>query len=114
MQPLYPIRIEALGATAPEVEAYLKTKDPLFSGRIPGTQTALDRTAREIEQLLESNSKPQNVGGKIIALSPQHFEAMFTPAAGLPNVALVTFEGNKAIRDTTLQNAIADVAFGQP
>jgi len=114
MQPLYPLRIEALGATAPEVEAWLKTKDPLFSGRVPGTQPALDRTAREIEQLLESKNKPEKVGGKIVALSPQRFEAMFTPAAGLPNVAQVTFEGNKAIRDTTLQNAIADVAFGQP
>jgi outer membrane protein insertion porin family len=52
--------------------------------------------------------------GKVVLLGPQKYEAQFTPAAGLPNVALVTFEGNKAVRSTELQNAIASVAFGQP
>jgi len=47
-------------------------------------------------------------------LGPQKYEVQFTPAGGLPNVAQVTFEGNKAVRDTDLQNAIAAVAFGQP
>jgi outer membrane protein assembly factor BamA len=114
IQPLYPIRIEALPTTAAEVTQWLKAKDPLFTGRIPGTQQVLDRTAREIEQYLGSKSHPEKVGGKIVSVGPQRFEAQFTPAAGLPNVALVTFEGNKAVRDTDLQNAIAGVAFGQP
>ena len=54
MQPLYSLRLEALGATAAEVTPYLKAKDPLFTGRIPGTQQVLERTAREIELYLES------------------------------------------------------------
>ena len=49
-----------------------------------------------------------------MSVAPQKYEAQFTPAPRLPNVALVTFEGNKAVRDTDLQNAIAEVAFGQP
>jgi outer membrane protein assembly factor BamA len=114
MQPLYSIHIEALPVSAPEISAYLKAHDPLFTGRIPGSQQVLDRTSREIERFLESKNQPAKVAGKIVSVSPQRFEALFTPAAGLPNVARVTFEGNKLVSDTTLQNAMAGVAFGQP
>lgn len=114
MEPLYPLRVEALPATAAEVAVYLKAHDPLFSGRIPGTQQALDHTARLIEAFLADRKTPREVAGKVVLLGPQKYEAQFHPAAGLPNVALVTFEGNKAVRDTELQNAIAAVAFGQP
>lgn len=114
MQPLYPLRMEALGVTAAEVVAWLNAKDPLFTGKIPGTQQVLDRTSREIEDFLASKGKPGKVGAKVVLIGEQKYEAQFMPAAGLPNVALVSFEGNKAIRDTDLQNAIAAVAFGQP
>jgi outer membrane protein insertion porin family len=114
MQPLYPLRIEALPVTVEEVTAWLRKKDPLFTGKVPGTEQVLARTSKGIEEYLESTGKPGKVGGKIVLLGNQHYEAQFTPAAGLPNVALVSFEGNKAIRNTDLQNAIAAVAFGQP
>jgi outer membrane protein insertion porin family len=114
IQPLYSIRIEALPLTVPETVEYLKKTDPLFTGRIPGTEQVLTRTAREMEKYLESKGKPQTVAGRIVTTTPQKFEAQFMPSAGVPNVALVSFEGNKAVRDTDLQNAIAEVAFGQP
>jgi outer membrane protein insertion porin family len=114
MQPLYSIHIEALPVSAQEISAYLKAHDPLFTGRIPGSQQVLDRTSREIERFLESKNQSAKVAGRIVSVSPQRFEALFTPAAGLPNVARVTFEGNKVVSDTTLQNAMAAVAFGQP
>ncbi len=114
MQPLYSVHIEALPVTGAEITAYLLTKDPLFAGRIPGTQQVLERTAREIEAYLASKNQPAKVAGRVVSVTPQRFEALFTPASGLPNVALVAFEGNKVVRDTTLQNAMAAVAFGQP
>ncbi len=114
MQPLYNLRAESLPATAAEITAWLKEKDPLFSGRIPGTQQALDHTSRLLEEYFTSKGKLQQVAGKIVLLGPQKYEAQFHPASGLPNVALVSFEGNKAVRSTDLQNAIASVAFGQP
>jgi outer membrane protein insertion porin family len=114
MQPLYSISVEALPVTAAEITAWLKTKDPLFTGRIPGTEPVLNRTSQEIEEFLAARNHSDQVAGKIVSISPQRFEARFTPAAGLPNVAQVTFEGNKAVRDTDLQNSIAAVAFGQP
>jgi outer membrane protein assembly factor BamA len=113
-QPLYNLRIEALPVTLPEITTWLKAKDPLFTGRIPGTQQVLDRTSREIEEYLSSKNQPGNVAGKVVLVSEKKYEVQFTPGGGLPNVALVSFEGNKAIRDTDLQNAIAEVAFGQP
>jgi outer membrane protein insertion porin family len=114
MQPLYPLRLEALPVTLPDLIAWLRLKDPLFTGKIPGTEQVLARTSREIEQYLESKGQPGQVAGKIVLISEQRYEARFTPAAGLPNVALVSFEGNKVLRNTELQNAIAAVAFGQP
>lgn len=113
-EPLFPIRVEGLPATTPEVTAWLKTHDPLFQGRIPGTQPVLDRASREIEQFLASRNKQLAVSGKVAVIAAERYEARFMPAAGLPNVALVSFEGNKAIRDTELSNAIGAVAFGQP
>lgn len=114
MQPLYPLRVDALPATIAEVATYLKSHDPLFTGKIAGTQQVLDRTSHGIEEYLASKKQPAKVVGKIVSLNPQQLEAQFTPVGGLPNVAQVTFEGNVAVRDTDLQNAIAAVAFGQP
>jgi outer membrane protein assembly factor BamA len=114
IEPLYSLRIEALPLTVADAVNYLKAKDPLFTGRVPGTEQVLARTARGIEEYLAAKGKPEKVAGKIVSVATQKFEAQFTPAGGLPNVSLVTFEGNKAVRDTDLQNAIAEVAFGQP
>src|SRR5580692_1673404 len=41
---LYPIRVDGLPATAAEVAAFLKSKDPLFTGQMPGTQQVIRRT----------------------------------------------------------------------
>ena len=114
MSPLYNLRIEALPISQSEIADWLKKTDPLFSGRIPGTQLALDRTAAEINKLLETRQSPVRAAGKVILIGPQKYEAQFAPSEGLPNVALVSFEGNRAIRDTELQNTIAGVAFGLP
>jgi outer membrane protein assembly factor BamA len=113
-EPLFPIRVEALPATTQDVIGYLKTHDPLFQGRIPGTQPVLDRTSREIEDLLRTRNSDLKVSGKVAVIAAERYEVRFTPAAGLPNVALVSFEGNKAIRETELSNAMGAVAFGQP
>jgi outer membrane protein assembly factor BamA len=114
IQTLFPIRVDALGASTDEISAYLKAKDPLFSGRMPGTQEVLKRTAAEIEQFLETKDHPEKVAGKVIATAPEHFEIDFTPVRGLPAVSMVTFEGSKLIPAIDLRNKIAEVAFGQP
>ena len=111
---MYPIRVDALPVSTADIAAYLKTKDPLFTTKMPGTKQNLDRAAREIEQYLEVRGHPQKVAGRVTAIAPEHLIIDFTPVKGLPAVAYVTFEGSKAIPAITLHNKINEVAFGQP
>jgi outer membrane protein insertion porin family len=111
---LYPVRIDALPASAAEIVAYLKSRDPLFSGKMPGTRQVIERTAHEIEQYLSTKGHPEQVAGKVIAAAPGQFEVGFTPVRGLPAVSAVSFEGSKVISATVLHNKISEVAFGQP
>src|ERR1019366_7345465 len=101
---LYPIRVDALGATTEEVVDFLKTHDPLFKGKLPGTRQVLDRTTREIEQYLASKQNPATVAGKVVTVVPGQFEIEFTPARGLPAVSTVTFDGTKIISAPDLHN----------
>lgn len=111
---LYPLRVDALPAATDEVVRFLKTVDPLFTGQMPGTRPAIDRAARQIEQLLESKKQAGAVGGKLVAAGPERFEVSFTPVRGLPVVSMVEFEGSSLISAIDLRNKMADVAFGQP
>ncbi|HEX4138317.1 MAG TPA: POTRA domain-containing protein [Bryobacteraceae bacterium] len=116
---LYPVRIDGLPATLDDVIPFLKSKDPLFTGQMPGTQQVIRRTANEIEQYLESKGHADKVAGEMITAfsndnRPGHFEVDFTPARGLPVVSAVSFEGSKVISAIDLHNKISEVAFGQP
>ena len=111
---LYPIRIDGLPASAEEITAFLKSQDPLFTGKMPGTQQVLRTTAGEIERYLETKGHPGKVAGKMVAVAPEHFEIDFTPERGLPAVSAVSFEGSKVISAIDLHNKISEVAFGQP
>lgn len=111
---LYPIRVDGLPASIDDITAYLKAKDPLFTGKMPGTEQVIQRTANEIQQYLESKGHPAEVAGKVIAPAPETFVIDFTPKHGLPAVSTVSFEGSRVIPAVDLHNAIAEVAFGQP
>ena len=109
-----PLRIEGLPISTADATQYLKANDPLFTGRMPGTQPAIDHTTRELEALLTSRGTPAKILGKVNATGPNQFEVDFTPPNGLPPVASVTFEGSKLINSTVLQSKAAAVAYGQP
>jgi outer membrane protein insertion porin family len=111
----YPVRVDALPVSTEEVEAYLKSKDPLFTGsKMPGTKPVLNRSADAIEEYLAGKGHPEKVAARVVAISPEHLVIDFTPPRGLPAVAYVTFEGSKVIDAITLHNKINEVAFGQP
>jgi outer membrane protein insertion porin family len=114
IETLYPIRIDGLPATAQGITGFLKTQDPLFTGKMPGTQQVLRRTAAEIEKYLESKGHADKVAAKVITTAPERFEVDFTPIRGLPAVSAVSFEGSKVIAAVDLHNKISEVAFGQP
>ncbi len=119
VETLYPIRIDALPASTEEIVAYLRSKEPLFTGKMPGTRPVLQRAAHEIEEYLAAKgqaqeSQAQQVAGRVIATAPERLEIDFTPIRGLPAVAAVTFEGSKVIEAIALRNKMNEVAFGQP
>lgn len=114
IETLYPIRIDGLPASTEDITAHLKSKDPLFTGKMPGTEQVINRTANEIQQYFESKGQHVEVGGKVVAPAPQTFIVDFTPKRGLPAVSAVSFEGSKLIPAVDLHNKIAEVAFGQP
>jgi outer membrane protein insertion porin family len=114
LQEVYPIRVDALGATTDEIVTFLKAHDPLFVGKLPGTKQVLDRTAREIEQYLAKERQPVSVAGRVLAVMPGEFEISFTPARGLPAVSQVSFQGAKVVSLRDLHNKIDEIAFGEP
>ncbi len=111
---LYSIRIDGLHASADDIVAYLKSKDPLFMGKMPGTQQVIRRTAEEIQQYLESKGQRADVVGTVVSPAPETFVVDFMPQRGLPVVSSVSFEGSRLIPAVDLHNKIAEVAFGQP
>lgn len=111
---VYPVSIENLTVPSNEISAFLKSKEPLFAEKLPGTKQVLDRYSREIENFLASRNHPQRVLGEVIAVGPDQFKIVFRADEPLPAVSQVTFTGNKAISGPALQKAINDVAFGAP
>jgi outer membrane protein insertion porin family len=111
---LLPVRVEALAISTNDAIALLKSKDPLFSGRMPGTKPALDRASHDLAESLKSKGQPSDVAGRVVAVAPERFEIDFMPGRGLPAVANVTFEGSRVISAIDLHNKANEVAFGQP
>ena len=98
MQPLYAFSTEALPVTVEEISAWLKSKDPLFTGRMPGTAPTLDRASLLIEQLLDTKKAPLKVDGKVIATGPNRYIIQFMPATGLPRWPTWCSKAAKRIR----------------
>lgn len=114
IETLYPIRIDGLPASVEEITTFLKSKDPLFTGKMPGTPQVIRRTAGEIERYLETKGNDDKVAGKVISPAVENFVIDFTPIHGLPAVSSVSFEGSRLIPAVDLHNKISEVAFGQP
>ncbi|SPE36555.1 Surface antigen variable number repeat protein [Candidatus Sulfopaludibacter sp. SbA3] len=111
----YPVRMEDLGVAAKEIEDFLHQQDPLFNtARLPATKPVLDHYVRLVEDFLASKEAPQKVKAEVMNDAPDQYFIVFRPAKALPAVARVTFEGNKVITQTVLQDAIWASAVGLP
>ena len=110
----FPVQFENLGVATPEIEAYLKSRNPLFTPSLPGTKAVLDYYTRLLQEFLATKNQPSRVVGEVVASAKDEYKIVFRSADGLPPVSQVTFSGNDAIPAVTLQNSINDVAFGTP
>jgi len=109
----YPARFEELGVPAAELEAMLRGKDPLFStANLPPTKQVLDRYVSWLQEYLASKGSAEKLAAHVNTIGPEKFEIVFRPARNLPSVAQVTFEGNQAISQQDLVEAISAVAVG--
>ena len=115
VEPAYPIRFEALGVPAAELEAMLHAKDPLFSAKkLPATKAILDRYVGWIHDYLAAKGNGEKLMARLNPVGTEQFEIVFRPARAYPSVAEVTFEGNKGVPQNELRDAIGGVAVGQP
>ena len=111
----YPARFEDLGLPAAELEAMLRARDPLFStANLPPTKQVLDRYVGWLQEYLAGKGSTEKLAARVNAVGPEKYEIVFRPARNLPAVAQVTFEGDKAISQQDLTEAIAAVAVGSP
>jgi outer membrane protein insertion porin family len=111
---LFPIQFENLPEPSADIEAFLKSKVPLFEPMLPGTTQVINFYARQIEQFLAQRNHAGSVLGALVQTGKNEFKITFRMNQSLPAISNVTFTGNKVISTVKLQNTINDVAYGQP
>src|SRR5215467_11113476 len=79
VEPVYPVRLEALPAPDAEIEAWLRKKDPFFGAKIAATEAILKRDAGAIEAYLATRGHKDKVEGKVVPDSPEQFSIVFRP-----------------------------------
>jgi outer membrane protein assembly factor BamA len=109
--PLLPIRFSRLGAPDADLEAMLRSRDPFFTGKAPATRIVVDRYAKWIGEYLASKGLDSKVVTDVTT-RPEGMCLIFESAKSLPAVAQVTFQGNQAIPQNTLREAVAGPAVG--
>jgi len=114
VSPLYTVQFEGLNASRADIDAFLKSKEVLYNGKLPPTMFIIERFTREIENYLGSINHPAKVVSNVVPSGPDSYDLVFRSGAPLPSIAEVTFEGNKAVLITDLEHAINDVAYGTP
>lgn len=114
VSPLYTVQFEGLNASRDDINTYLKSKEPLYDGKLPPTTFIIDRYTHEIETYLASIHHAETVVSNVVPAGSDNYDLVFRNGAPLPSIAEVTFDGNKAVLITDLEHAINDVAYGTP
>lgn len=114
MQQVYPIRVQGLPITPQQIGEVLHAKDPLFNGLLPGTKKVVDRAAGFVQEFLEKSDPEIQVRARVVPTAPDHYEVEFSPAAGLPVISDMTFEGSSAVSAADLHNVMIEHGIGQP
>jgi outer membrane protein insertion porin family len=111
---VYPLIIQGLPIQLPDFNTGLKSKDPMYNGKLPGTAEALKRYAALTEEYLTSKNQPEKVVAKLGPTGVDQYGVILRSAKPIPTIAEVKFTGSKVIPATMLQNRIAEVAIGFP
>jgi outer membrane protein insertion porin family len=112
--PLYNVQFAGLPVNAAELNAWMKSKEPLYGAKLPATTEVLGRYTKLVQDFLTSKNQTEKVMGRLLPTGIDQFAIMFRSAAPLPTIAQVAFTGNQVLPATLLQNKISEVAIGYP
>lgn len=111
---LYSLSILGLPIQLADLDRWLRSKDPMYNGKLPGTKEALKHYAELTEEYLASRKQPEKVIATLAPSGTDQYGVVLRSAAPLPTVAEVRFAGSKVIPAAVLQNKISEVAIGVP
>jgi outer membrane protein insertion porin family len=115
IEQVFPYRFEDLPAPEAELRAALRKQEPVLGEEIPGTKDVMDRYAKELEQAIEKlGGGHVQVTGKLLQDVVGKPTVIFRPPGSRPNIARVLVEGNDALPNAMLVNALSNVAVGAP
>src|SRR5260370_3755605 len=113
VDPLFPVHFEELGVPDAQLDAVLRTRDPLYSRtKLPATKVVVDRYTAWIQEFLASKGLTEKIAGKVTPVTSDEFAIVFRPARNLPAVAHVTVQGNQVIPQGVLREAIHGTGIG--
>jgi outer membrane protein insertion porin family len=110
---VYPLQFEELGVPDDALRRYLQNHVPLYSDRIPPTDTVLRRYSAAAQQFISETKPALKVKAFVSSDDPNHPAVIIAPDRPLPRITGVVISGNKAIETPILQRALNDVAVGQ-
>jgi outer membrane protein insertion porin family len=112
--PILPVRFNGLGVPDADLEAILRSKDPLYiPGKLAASRPLIERYTAWIKEYLAAKGVDSKITGSV-APWPEQLAVVFRPDKELPSVAEVSFEGSKAISEEDLRKAVAGAAIGAP
>ncbi len=112
---IYPYRFEDLPKPDDVLREALRAQEPLWGDQIP--VEAIERYVDAIAQLgvgIAVTAKMEAISAKTEATPTVGLTIVFRPAATLPNIAEVRFQGNDALPAAILLRAINEAAIGIP
>ena len=112
VEQVYPFRFEDLPASDAELRAFLKSREPLFGTRIPGTREFLARASAGLKEFVAAKGFKDGVTGGLAPEAPGDLTVVFRPSTPAPVIGEVKFAGNQAIASSTLNNTLGLVAIG--
>lgn len=111
---VFPWRVEDLPVTTEEFAKVLAVEEPLSGARLPGTEPVLKRCTAILVKTLAERKVTTPVTAVVRPVDGKNLMISFRAKVELPNVAIVDFTGNKAIKSGELTRAIANTAIGSP
>lgn len=108
----YPIKLEEIPVPVEEVEAYLRSHDPVFDGNAAATEPGIERYARLITEFLKQRDVDITVRGTVWAEQGGVLYVLFRPDTAIPSISDVRFEGSEKIEPLELRRILIQTATG--